>query len=139
MVPATPSGLRSLTPWPRNDLAQCRERHPAADHPEAKRPYWSVDEARAFLESADANNDPLYAAYVLVLVLGLRRGEALGLAGMTSIWISGRSASPGSYSVPAANCSTVKPRRRVPRRLFPCPTSAWLRSNCAPGAKPRSA
>jgi len=45
-----------------------------------KRAYWSVDEARAFLESARADDDPLYAAYVLVLVLGLRRGEALGLS-----------------------------------------------------------
>src|SRR5215469_8830814 len=45
-----------------------------------KRAYWSVDEARAFLESACSDDDPLYAAYVLVLVLGLRRGEALGLS-----------------------------------------------------------
>jgi len=44
-----------------------------------KRTPWSVDEARAFLESARHDDDPLYAAYVLVLVLGLRRGEALGL------------------------------------------------------------
>jgi integrase len=41
--------------------------------------WWSVEEARAFLESARRDDDPLYAAYVLVLVLGLRRGEALGL------------------------------------------------------------
>jgi integrase len=41
--------------------------------------WWSADEARAFLESARHDDDPLYAAYVLVLVLGLRRGEALGL------------------------------------------------------------
>jgi integrase len=44
-----------------------------------KNAWWSVDEARAFLESARVGNDPLYAAYVLVLVLGLRRGEVLGL------------------------------------------------------------
>jgi integrase len=44
-----------------------------------KRSFWSVEEARAFLESARNDHDPLYAAYVLVLVLGLRRGEALGL------------------------------------------------------------
>jgi integrase len=31
------------------------------------------------LESARNDDDPLYAAYVLVLVLGLRRGEVLGL------------------------------------------------------------
>jgi integrase len=40
---------------------------------------WSVEEARQFLESARADHDPLYAAYVLILVLGLRRGEVLGL------------------------------------------------------------
>jgi integrase len=40
---------------------------------------WSVAEACAFLESARADNDPLYTAFVLMLVLGLRRGEALGL------------------------------------------------------------
>jgi integrase len=44
-----------------------------------KRSFWSVEEARAFLESARNDRDPVYAAYVLVLVLGLRRGEALGL------------------------------------------------------------
>ena len=41
---------------------------------------WSVEEARQFLELAAVEQDPLYAAYVLVLVLGLRRGEVLGLA-----------------------------------------------------------
>jgi integrase len=40
---------------------------------------WSSEEARAFLESARGGDDPLYAAFVLVLVLGLRKGEALGL------------------------------------------------------------
>ncbi|MFI7493083.1 tyrosine-type recombinase/integrase [Micromonospora echinaurantiaca] len=37
---------------------------------------WSSDEARRFLESARHDEDPLYA---LVLVTGLRKGEALGL------------------------------------------------------------
>jgi integrase len=40
---------------------------------------WSGEEARRFLESARAADDPFYAAYVLVLVLGLRKGEVLGL------------------------------------------------------------
>ncbi|MEU5020784.1 site-specific integrase [Streptomyces angustmyceticus] len=40
---------------------------------------WSVEEARTFLEAARAAGDPLYPAYVLVLVLGFRRGEVLGL------------------------------------------------------------
>lgn len=40
---------------------------------------WDSEEARRFLESARADNDPLYAAYVLVLVMGIRKGEVLGL------------------------------------------------------------
>lgn len=40
---------------------------------------WSVEEARSFLESARQDGDALYAAYVLILVLGLRKGELLGL------------------------------------------------------------
>jgi len=44
-----------------------------------RREPWSVGEARLFLENARAAQDPLYAAYILVLVLGLRRSEVLGL------------------------------------------------------------
>jgi integrase len=44
-----------------------------------KRKAWTSDEARRFLEAAREAGDPLYAAYVLVLVLGLRKGELLGL------------------------------------------------------------
>ncbi len=47
--------------------------------PKRKRRSWTVDEARQFLESARRDGDVLYPAYVLVLVLGLRKGELLGL------------------------------------------------------------
>ncbi len=40
---------------------------------------WSTREANRFLASARDDGDPLYAAYVLVLVNGLTRGEVLGL------------------------------------------------------------
>lgn len=40
---------------------------------------WSVEEASKFLASARADDDPLYAAYVLILVNGLTKGEVLGL------------------------------------------------------------
>lgn len=40
---------------------------------------WTAAEARQFLESARCDHDPLYAAYVLILVLGLRKGEVIGL------------------------------------------------------------
>jgi integrase len=41
---------------------------------------WTAEEARHFLESAKRDQDPLYAAYVLILVLGLRKGEVIGLS-----------------------------------------------------------
>ena len=41
---------------------------------------WTAEQSRTFLESARTDGDPLYAAYVLMLVLGLRRGEVLGLS-----------------------------------------------------------
>ena len=57
---------------PRNVAAIVRLPNPR----KPQRQWWSVEEARAFLESARRDRDPLYAAYVLILVLGLRRGEA---------------------------------------------------------------
>lgn len=49
--------------------------------PRAGKPaLWTVEEARRFLESARSDGDPMYAGYVLLLILGLRRGELLGLA-----------------------------------------------------------
>jgi hypothetical protein len=45
-----------------------------------KRQSWTVDDARWFLESTWHAGEALYAAFVLVLVLGLRKGEILGLA-----------------------------------------------------------
>jgi len=54
-------------------------RLPARANPGRKIRPWSVDEARQFLESARSEEDGLYAAYVLLLVLGLRKGELLGL------------------------------------------------------------
>ncbi|WP_221740816.1 tyrosine recombinase XerC [Streptomyces sp. RP5T] len=40
---------------------------------------WSVVEAGGFLADSLSREDPLFAAWVLVLSLGLRRGEVLGL------------------------------------------------------------
>jgi hypothetical protein len=46
---------------------------------------WTVEEAQQFLESARSDDDPLYAAYVLILVLGLRRGLASHQAGIQAV------------------------------------------------------
>ena len=47
---------------------------------------WTVDEARKFLECSRAEGDPLYPLWVLILVLGFRKGEALGLIEPYSGW-----------------------------------------------------
>ncbi len=60
----------------RNVAALVRLPVPRTDRPLI----WSVDQAREFLESAHADGDPHLAGYVLLLTLGLRRGELLGLA-----------------------------------------------------------
>lgn len=43
-----------------------------------KRKRWLTAQAIQFLESAREDDDPLYAAYVLILVMALRVGETLG-------------------------------------------------------------
>jgi integrase len=45
-----------------------------------KRRAWTSAEARQFLEYTRLEDERFYAAHVLVLVLGLRKGEVLGLA-----------------------------------------------------------
>ncbi|HTX80842.1 MAG TPA: site-specific integrase [Streptosporangiaceae bacterium] len=52
-------------------LAELPESRPATIHP------WSASEARQFL--AAAKDDSLYAAFVVLIFYGLRRGESLGL------------------------------------------------------------
>lgn len=47
---------------------------------------WSVAEACAFLDAARTSHDRLYAAYVLMLVLGLRRPKPPACCGLTCTW-----------------------------------------------------
>jgi integrase len=54
---------------------------------------WSVDEAGRFLEATREAGEALHAAFVLTLVLGLRKGEVLGLTwelvdfGSGELWV----------------------------------------------------
>ncbi|MFS8095672.1 site-specific integrase [Lentzea alba] len=45
----------------------------------AKRKRWSTEQAKTFLVSARKDDDPFYAAYVLVVAMAMRKGEVLGL------------------------------------------------------------
>jgi integrase len=59
---------------------------PKARKRNRRRDSWTVDEARKFLECSRAEGDPLYPLWVLILVLGLRKGEALGLVEPDAGW-----------------------------------------------------
>jgi integrase len=64
----------------RNPVKTVKTTKGRAPKPRRKRQAWTVDDARWFLESTWHAGEALYAAFVLVLVLGLRKGEVLGLA-----------------------------------------------------------
>ena len=64
----------------RNPVAAFKVTTRRAPKPRRKPQAWTVDDARWFLESTWHSGDSLYAAFVLVLVLGLRKREVLGLA-----------------------------------------------------------
>ncbi|GAA0209123.1 hypothetical protein GCM10010492_03510 [Saccharothrix mutabilis subsp. mutabilis] len=40
---------------------------------------WTTEQTKTFLVSARVNDDPMYAAYVLVIAMAMRKGEVLGL------------------------------------------------------------
>lgn len=66
----------------RNPVSKVKmtKRRESARTPRRKqRQSWTVDDARWFLETVWHAREPLYAAFVLVLILGLRKGEVLGL------------------------------------------------------------
>jgi integrase len=63
----------------RNPVSKAKVATRHAPRSRRKPQAWTVDDARWFLESAWHARETLYAAFVLVLVLGLRKGEVLGL------------------------------------------------------------
>ncbi|HEX3966037.1 MAG TPA: hypothetical protein VHZ03_56895 [Trebonia sp.] len=85
---------------------------------------WTADEARRFLESAKRDHDPLYAAYVLILVLGLRKGEVLGLP-WSAVNLDAAELDIGwqLQRVQRQLC-TARPRPRHPTPPCRCPASA---------------
>ena len=106
------SGLNSAV---RQELLDCNVAQLVQIPKQRKRKLvpWTSEEARRFLESARSDSDPLYAAYVLVLILGLRKGEVLGLA-WDSVNFEQSTLVPDHHSNESVDpCSTGK---RKPRR-----------------------
>ena len=81
---------------------------------------WSSEEARRFLESARADKDVMYAAFVLILVLGLRKGEVLGLHGVRSISTGVNWSLITRCSVSGGNCFIGRPRQMPQTPLCRC-------------------
>ncbi len=115
-----------------------------------KRKPWSSEEARTFLESVRRDDNALYAAYVLILVLGLRKGEVLGLtwsdidldtAELTIGWQLQRvrgellhretktQASDATLPLPSICLAALKQRRAVQNRTRETAGAAWNRSD----------
>ena len=97
---------------------------PKARKKNRRRNSWTVDEARKFLEWSRNDNDPLYPLWVLILVLGLRKGEALGLIWPDGDWPHATRTAPlstwnGSYSASAdtrSRTSTYSRQTAAPTR-----------------------
>jgi integrase len=85
---------------------------------------WTSEEARRFLESARSDSDPLYAAYVLVLILGLRRARFSASLGRPSISSTAHLCQTISCSESVDPCSTGKRRLRHPMLGCLCPRSS---------------
>ena len=96
---------------------------------------WSADEARRFLEAARSASDPLFTAYVLVLVLGLRRGEVLGLSWEDVDLDGGELQVSRQLQRVHGQLLHGAPRRRARPPGSPCRTSASRLRGCGIGSR----
>lgn len=85
---------------------------------------WTLDETLTFL--AAARKDPLYAAFVLAVTMGLRRGEIVGSGGAMSTWTTA-SCTCGSRRNAGRDGSTKTTPRGAAEGSCRCPRCASLR------------
>jgi integrase len=104
-----------------------------------RRHSWTVDEARCFLESARRDDDMLYAAYVLVLALVLRRGEVLGLTWDRIDLDTGNCMLMSSSSVPVTSSSAARLRPTSLTRRHRCPSCVSPRLSSVGSSRTRRA
>lgn len=85
---------------------------------------WTLDETLAFLSAA--RPDPLYAAFVLAVALGMRRGRSVDFGGPGSTWTTASWWSVDSSSA-LAGCCTRTRRRAASAGRSRSRASAWWR------------
>ena len=94
-----------------------------------------MDEARKFLECSRNENDQLYPLWVLILVLGLRKGEALGLIEPDDGW---QFTDEDTAVIDLEwQLQRVGGATRSPTSRFSRPTAAPTRCRCRRYASPR--
>ena len=79
------------------------------EHPQVA--VWTAEQTAQFLHSI--KDDRLYAAYHLIALRGLARGERPGCAGRTSTWTARPHSSASSYSNTTGTWPSARPRRRT--------------------------
>jgi integrase len=87
---------------------------------------WTSEEARRFLESARSDSDPLYAAYVLVLVPVFARVRSSASPGRPSISVKAHLCPTINSNESGDPSSTAKRKPRHPMPGSPCQIS-WPR------------
>lgn len=85
---------------------------------------WSVAEASRFLSDGLTREGPLFAAWMLVLCLGLRRGKVLSLTWKSVDFDSGKLYVDHQIQRAGKQSSTARPRRRSRTTSGLCPNCA---------------
>ena len=87
---------------------------------------WSGEQAGAFINFAESNQDPYYAIWRLLLVTGLRRGELLGLRWSDVDLVEGTVTVCQARVMAGSQCVTTTPKSRAGNRTLSIDTGTVI-------------